>query len=149
VCLRYPLASRTARSQSKFGTLRPRPAPLPHSLHLQAGVVPPSRGCPCGSSMCSRIKAAACSVERTKLPRRPRMRIGGSMAKSVMQMPCAFSCALHGTYPRLPTTPLLLASIARRHVDDSPRQCCWTTWTTYSAVMPSVSMPLGHDVSAI
>jgi hypothetical protein len=31
------------------------------------------------SSICSRIKAAASRVERTKLPRRPRMQIGGSM----------------------------------------------------------------------
>jgi hypothetical protein len=35
-------------------------------------------------SICSRINAAACSVERTKPPRRAKMRTGGSMAKSVM-----------------------------------------------------------------
>jgi len=35
-------------------------------------------------SICSRINVAACSVERTKPPRRPKMRTGGSMAKSVM-----------------------------------------------------------------
>src|SRR5262249_54761969 len=36
-------------------------------------------------SICSRIKAAAWSVERTKLPLRPRMRTGGSMTKSVIR----------------------------------------------------------------
>jgi hypothetical protein len=52
---------------------------------------------------CSRMKAAGSMVERTKLPRRPRMRIGGSITKSVMRMPCGGSISFvfrAGTYLR-------------------------------------------------
>src|SRR5262249_7409949 len=47
---RYRLASRAARSQSRLETLGPRPAHLAHFLHLQAGVVLPSRGRLCAGA---------------------------------------------------------------------------------------------------
>jgi hypothetical protein len=65
---------------------------LPASLASSALLTPSSRhntsaaSPPACWSICSRIKAAASSVERTKVPRRPRMRIGGSITKSVMQI---------------------------------------------------------------
>jgi hypothetical protein len=75
------------------------------------------------------------------------------MTKSVMRMPCGglhFFCVSRGHLSAPFTRPVLvLISVPRRHVDDRLSQCCWTAWAAHSAVVPSVPLPLGHDVSAI
>jgi hypothetical protein len=69
---------RAAHSQSRSETSAPTPAPLPHFCHLGADLTLPLRGHPCAGAYARAINAAACSVERTKVPRRPEMRIGRS-----------------------------------------------------------------------
>ena len=69
---------RGAHSQFRSETPAPPPAPLPHFCHLRAALTLPLRGHPCAGAYARAINATACSVERTKVPRRPKMRIGGS-----------------------------------------------------------------------
>ena len=120
--------------------LSPLPAPVRRCLPLQSGGVLAyeSRG-PSG-----RANEAAATTQDAN--RRINHKVSHADALRWLHFFCVSGEHLSAPFTR---PVLVLISVPRRHVDDCLSQCCWTAWAAHSAVVPSVPLPLGHDVTAI